>query len=97
MCLGIPMVVVESDSFSALCEGRDGAQRRCSSLLTGELSPGTHVLIHIDAIVRVLDAEEAGQIADALAGLAAAMDGDPFEHLFADLINREPELPEHLR
>ena len=33
----------------------------------------------------------------ALDGLAAASAGEAFEHLFADLIDREPELPDHLR
>jgi hydrogenase expression/formation protein HypC len=97
MCLGIPMIVVEVEATSALCRSRSGEERRCSTLLVGDIEPGTHVLIHIDSIVRVLDAEEAGRIADALEGLAAALDGRDFDHLFADLIDREPQLPEHLR
>jgi len=53
--------------------------------------------VHIDTAVRVLDAEEADQIDRALQGLAAAMNGQAFDHLFQDLIDREPELPAHLR
>jgi hydrogenase expression/formation protein HypC len=58
---------------------------------------GDWVLVHIDTAIRAIDAEEARQIVDALAAVQAASHGDPFEHLLADLINREPELPEHLR
>lgn len=96
MCIGIPMTVVESDGQVALCERR-GEVRRVSLLLLGEVPVGTQVLVHMDSAVRVLDAEEARQIADALDGVAAALAGQPFEHLFADLIDREPELPAFLR
>ena len=46
---------------------------------------------------RRLDALEAQQIGDALRAVAAAAAGEPFEHLLADLIDREPKLPPHLR
>jgi hydrogenase expression/formation protein HypC len=47
----------------------------------------------------VLDAEEALRIHDALAALDAVMRGEPVdvERCFADLLEREPQLPEHLR
>lgn len=96
MCLGIPMAVIEGDAVSALC-ARGEDIRRVSMLLVGAQAPGTQVLVHIDAAVRVLEPEEARLIADAIDGLAAAMEGRDFDHLFADLIDREPELPPHLR
>ena len=96
MCLGLPMMVKASDAFTALCERR-GEFRTVSALLLGRLEPGTMVLVHIDTAVRVLDEVEARQIDDALDGLAAAMEGRPFDHLFADLVDREPRLPEGLR
>lgn len=96
MCLGVPMSIVESDEVSALCE-RGAEQRRVSLLLVGPQPVGTPVLVHIDTAVRVLDAEEAALIDQALDGLAAAMRGDDFHSSFADLIDREPQLPEHLR
>ncbi|MFC0239314.1 HypC/HybG/HupF family hydrogenase formation chaperone [Rhodopseudomonas telluris] len=96
MCVGLPMTVISSDGATALCERRT-EQRRVSTALIGEVAIGDRVLVFIDSAVRRLDPEEARQIDDALDGLAAAMEGRPFEHLFADLINREPELPEHLR
>jgi hydrogenase expression/formation protein HypC len=66
-------------------------------MLIGPQPAGTRVLVHIDTAVRVLDSAEAEAIDRALEGLAAAIDGRAFEHLFQDLIDREPELPEHLR
>ena len=39
----------------------------------------------------------ADRLGDALRAVSAAAAGQPFEHLLADLIEREPELPEHLR
>lgn len=96
MCLGVPMTVIESDEVSALC-ARGEETRRVSVLLVGPQPVGAKLLIHIDSAVRVLDDEEAALIDQALVGLEAAMRGDDFESAFADLINREPQLPEHLR
>jgi hydrogenase expression/formation protein HypC len=90
------MTIVETDGMTALCERR-GEQRRVSVLLLDHPPVGGQVLVFIDNAVRLLDADEARLIDDALDGLAAACSGEDFEHLFADLINREPELPEHLR
>jgi hydrogenase expression/formation protein HypC len=96
MCIGVPMKVIEGDEFSALCES-DGAKHRISTLLVGQQPPGAHVLVHLGSAVRVLEEEEATLIGSALAGLGAAMGGHGFEAHFADLIDREPQLPEHLK
>lgn len=96
MCIGIPMKVVEGNAFQALCE-RAGTVSTQSMLLVGEQKPGTWVLTHLGSVMRVLEEEEARLINDALEGLAEASDGQSFDHLFADLIGREPQLPEHLR
>jgi hydrogenase expression/formation protein HypC len=96
MCIGFPMRVVESDEFTALCERRGEAQR-LSMLLVGAQPPGVFVLAHLGAAMRVLDSEEAELIDAALDGLAAASQGRDFEANFADLIGREPQLPDHLK
>jgi hydrogenase expression/formation protein HypC len=96
MCLGIPMTLLADGDLAALC-GRGEETRPVSLLLVGPQQAGTHVLVHIDTAVRVLDAEEAEAIDRALEGVAAALDGRAFEHLFQDLIDREPVLPAHLR
>jgi hydrogenase expression/formation protein HypC len=96
MCVGLPMTVISTDGSRALCERR-GEHRSVSTLLIGEVASGDQVLVFIDSAIRRLDAEEARLIDDALDGVAAALQGQPFEHLFADLIDREPELPAHLQ
>ncbi|QGM44374.1 HypC/HybG/HupF family hydrogenase formation chaperone [Methylocystis heyeri] len=96
MCIGVPMKVLESDEFSALCES-EGERLRVSTLLVGPQPPGAHVLVHLGSAVRVLDDHEAALISSALAGLGAAMGGQGFERHFADLIDREPQLPDHLK
>lgn len=95
MCLGVPMRVIEGDDMSALCEGA-GRAERVSMLLIGAQPAGAHVLVHLGTAMRVLEEEEAGLIAAALEGLEAALAGGSFEPHFADLINREPRLPDHL-
>lgn len=95
MCIGLPMRIVSADAFTAMCERR-GAVEPVSLLLIGPQPIGTSVLVHLGTAVRVLDDTEAQQIDDALDAVAAALDGRPFEHLFADLIDREPKLPAHL-
>jgi hydrogenase expression/formation protein HypC len=96
MCIGLPMRVVEGDDVTALCE-RAGSVTRLSMLLVGAQAPGAHVLAHLGSAIRVLDAEEARLIDEALLGLAEAVEGGDFTARFADLIDREPQLPEHLR
>jgi len=90
------MTIVECDETGAICDRR-GVSHQISMLLLGAQAPGVQVLVHLDTAIRVLEDDEAQLINDALDGLAAAVEGRDFEHLFADLINREPQLPEHLR
>jgi hydrogenase expression/formation protein HypC len=100
MCIGVPMQVIEPDALglTALCESR-GERKHVEMLLVGPQPPGTWVLEFHGAARRVLDDEEAQQILAALEALATALnDPDaPIDHLFADLAEREPELPAHLR
>ena len=45
MCIGIPMRVIESDGYTALCEVR-GEQRRVNVMLIEGAEPGAWVLTH---------------------------------------------------
>jgi hydrogenase expression/formation protein HypC len=96
MCIGIPMQVVEGDELTARCRRHD-AISSVSMMLVGAQPPGTFILTHLGSAIRVLDEAEAQAIDNALEGLAEAVAGRNFEHLFTDLLTREPELPEHLR
>ena len=66
-------------------------------LLIGAQAPGAKVLVYLGSAVRLLDDVEAAQIDDALDALQEALEGKNVDHRFADLIDREPQLPEFLR
>jgi hydrogenase expression/formation protein HypC len=96
MCLGLPMQIVRCEGDVAWARF-SGEERKISLLLIGPQEVGTRVLVNIDTAVRTIDEAEAALIESALQGVAAAARGEATDHYFADLINREPELPEHLR
>lgn len=75
MCIGIPMRVVESGEFFAICEGR-GEWRRLDVMLIGAQPVGTWVLAFLDAAREVIDEARAKQINEALDQLEAALRGE---------------------
>lgn len=97
MCIGIPMKLMQMQDTTARCEYR-GQQCQIDMMLVGEQPVGTWVLVFLDTAREVLSAERAQQISDALEAMRLAMQGKTdIDHLFADLINAEPQLPEFLR
>ena len=99
MCIGTPMKIVRCEHGMALAEGR-GQTERLNMLMVGDLTPGSWVLAFQGAALRPISAEEAAQTDAALDALAAVLAGgtetDTQFH-FRDLIDREPQLPAHLR
>lgn len=93
MCIGIPMEILSSDGHRAMARTPAGTVREIRLLLVGAVAVGSHVLVISDTAMREIDSDEARKIADALEATTAAAEGQPFEHLFADLIGREPQLP----
>lgn len=100
MCMGIPMQVMEMRGTHALCEA-NGQTELIDMILVGDQVQGTWILNFLGAAREILDPESAKQIRQALAALQAIHQiSDPqvqLDELFADLIGREPPLPEHLR
>lgn len=102
MCLGIPMQVIESGDGLTICEV-DGQRRRIDTLLVGPQPPGTWLLTFLDTAREVISTEQAEQTRAALRALDLAMQGQAedvaasIDHLFADLVDREPQLPDFLR
>lgn len=96
MCIGFPMTVIEGDAFESLCERR-GETLRVSMALLGAQPAGSKILVYLGSAVRLLDELEARHIDDALDALQEALDGKNVDHRFADLVDREPQLPEFLR
>jgi len=101
MCLGIPMQVLSLPSWGiAVCHTSANAaqpQRIETSLLLQAPDIGDWLLVHVNIAIRALDPGEAQQISDAVLAVNRAAAGESFEHLLADLIDREPELPPHLQ
>ena len=97
MCIGIPMRVEQIEGVLAVCTGR-AERRRVNLMLVGPQPIGAWVLVQQDTAQRVLDEIEARRIGDALDGVEAVLRGETLdERLFADLVNRPPQLPDFLR
>lgn len=97
MCIGVPMQVIEIHGFHAICA--DGDQRQqVDTTLIGHTEAGSWLLVFLGAAREVLDADTALAMRDAVTALGQVMAGNhQVEHLFQDLVDREPQLPEHLR
>ena len=96
MCIGIPMQITSIEAGHAWCEGM-GERKRIDTLLTGEQPVGTWVLTFMDSAREVLSEEDAQHITNAVQAVNLAMQGETdVEYLFADLVNREPQLPDFL-
>ena len=96
MCIGIPVQIVSVAENDSWCEGR-GQRVMLNLALVGEQPPGSWVLAFQGSAVRVLTPEEAAQTNAALDALAAALAGETnFDAFFADLVDREPQLPNPL-
>lgn len=97
MCIGLPMQVIEARGETAVCLYR-GRQNVVDMMLVGEQPVGAWLLVFLDTAREVLSEQRARHISDALEAVQLAMAGDNnFDHLFADLIDRKPQLPDFLR
>lgn len=97
MCIGIPMQVTQVEDMFAWCDGRNG-RKRINTMLLGEVHPGDWLLTFLDSAREAIDAERAAMINSALGALDRVAAGETdFDDCFADLVGREPQLPEFLR
>jgi hydrogenase expression/formation protein HypC len=97
MCLGIPMRMTRIDGGQAVCEGR-GERRTVDIRLIDSPELGDWVLVFHTVARERLSEERARDVGSALDALEAALAGETdLDRHFADLVNREPELPEHLK
>lgn len=99
MCIGRPLRILEMHDFSALCVDPDGIRETVDMTLLGAQPTGTWVLVFLGHARSVLDPDSALRIHDALAALSDLMRGaaPDINRLFSDLVDREPQLPDHLR
>lgn len=97
MCIGIPMQVFDADEFQAICDD-DGQSHIVDISLIGTTAPGDWLLVFLGSAREVLDEQNAIDMRNAVGAIQQVMAGDNrIEHLFADLIGREPQLPAHLK
>ncbi len=93
MCMGVPMQVIEVGEGYAWCEGM-GERRRIDTQLVGDQPVGTWLLTFLGGARDVISADDARRISDAVQAVSLVMQGSTdIDHLFADLIDREPQLP----
>jgi len=99
MCLAIPMEVLRVEGLQAWCRDRDGSEVVVDTILTGPVSPGQWLLVFLGAAREIVSAEDAAKVSAAIDALDAALVGDTdrINAAFADLIDREPQLPDFLR
>ncbi len=97
MCLGIPMQILETSGTKARATGR-GQIREIGIELLADCPAGSWVLVDRDWARARLDPDEARQINLALDALESVLEGNmSVDHLFPDLANRTPQLPDFLR
>ncbi len=91
------MEVVAADGNVATCRGRQGVVR-IDATLVAPVAPGDWLLTWLGSARSKLDAAEAARIDQALDALEAVERGEvDLAKYFPDLVDREPELPAHLR
>ena len=96
MCLGTPMQIKECHEYTAVCT-HQGNTSTVDITLVGTQPAGTWLLVFLGGARQVLSEQEARDISKALEAINAVMSGSSdIDHLFADLVDREPQLPEHL-
>ena len=90
------MKIVALEEMKARCE-RKGSEVVVDISMIDPPKPGDWLLVFQDRAIRAIDEAEASEIEAALKATALAMAGEADRAGFGDLIDREPELPEHLR
>ena len=100
MCIAFPMQVISCNEVSARCS-RPNREVEVDITMIEPPKPGEWLLVFQDRALRPITEEEARDIEAALGATALAMMGeageDDIRAGFSDLVDREPELPPHLR
>jgi len=99
MCIGEPMRIESVQGMTAQCRDRFGDLRTIDLLLVGDQPVGTWLLIFLNAAREVIDEARAHSVREALGAITAVMQGGPrdIDTAFADLVGREPQLPDFLK
>ena len=93
MCIALPMKVLESGPMMVVCE-RNGRRLEVDCSMIDQPAVGAWLLVFQNRALREIEEAEAGETARVMAG---DVDEETIRSGFGDLIDRGPELPEHLR
>ncbi|UAB77849.1 HypC/HybG/HupF family hydrogenase formation chaperone [Erythrobacter sp. SCSIO 43205] len=99
MCVGQPMQVIDQiDEARARCDYR-GEQHEIDIRLIGDVEPGEWLMTFLGAARERMDEGSARRALSAISAVEAIMSGGEVDiaAAFPDLVDREPQLPEHLR
>lgn len=107
MCIGIPMQVVELCGSHARCRDHRDIEHEIDMMLVGEQPLGAWVLTFLNTAREVISEGQAFMTINAITALEQVMQQggnantadaqQSLDHLFSDLVNREPQLPDFLR
>ena len=93
------MKIITTGLGTADCEGM-GRRKTVDTLMVGEQSPGTWVLVFLNSAREILTEAEASKITLALSALSSVHDNndepgeEPINQFFSDLVNRPIQKPE---
>jgi hydrogenase expression/formation protein HypC len=99
MCIAQPMQVLSSGEGQALCRDAGGHEVAIDLSLVGPVPAGAWLLCFLGAAREIVPEQRALDIQRALGALQSALRGDTaaIDVAFADLVGREPQLPDFLR
>lgn len=99
MCVGTPMQLIDGNGLRGRCRALDGTEHEIDLLLVGHVPSGSWLLTHLGTAREVIDGGHAIRVGAALAALHELGAGRPanLDLAFADLLDREPQLPDFLK
>lgn len=98
MCIGVPMKIIDVKEGMAQCLSEaEGLCDWVDMSLIGEQPVGTWVLVFMMSAREVIEEDRVPLLLDARLAMASVLQNGNVDHYFADLIGREPQLPEFLR
>jgi hydrogenase expression/formation protein HypC len=92
------MKIVSCEGSVAVCRNdEEGRDEVVDLSLIGTQKAGNWVLVFMGAAREVIDPDQLEVVLQARKAMAAALKGEDVDAFFADLVGREPELPDFLK